>query len=365
MIIQGVVFLGFPVLAMWGARRSKALGWLGPIVLCYLLGIVLGNLVTMDTDFASTVTEATVLLAIPLLLFSTDFAEWLRIARPAAISFGLATVAVIISSTAATLLLSVQHGWQMAGMTVGVYTGGTPNMSAIGLALEVPDETFVLMNGADVILSGLYLIFLFTVGKRLLGRFLPPFDMSVVDEDARFDTRAPFGWKQVVVALAMSIGAAGVTVGVVTLVAGGLPIAGVILGITTVGILGSFLPKVRTLPGTFETGEFLLLVFAVAVGTLADIRRLVGSFGSVFLYVAVVLVGAILLHYLLAAVFRLDTDTVLITSTAAVFGPAFVGPVASAIGNRHVLVSGLATGVVGYAIGNYAGLALAYLLRPG
>src|SRR5680860_314593 len=105
MIIQGVVFLGFPVLAMWGARRSKALGWLGPIVLCYLLGIVLGNLVTMDTDFASTVTEATVLLAIPLLLFSTDFAEWLRIARPAAISFGLATVAVIISSTAATLLL--------------------------------------------------------------------------------------------------------------------------------------------------------------------------------------------------------------------------------------------------------------------
>ena len=253
----------------------------------------------------------------------------------------------------------------MAGMTVGVYTGGTPNMSAIGLALEVPDETFVLMNGADVILSGLYLIFLFTVGKRLLGRFLPAFDMSVVDEDARFDTRAPFGWKQVVVALAMSIGAAGVTVGVVTLVAGGLPIAGVILGITTVGILGSFLPKVRTLPGTFETGEFLLLVFAVAVGTLADIRRLVGSFGSVFLYVAVVLVGAILLHYLLAAVFRLDTDTVLITSTAAVFGPAFVGPVASAIGNRHVLVSGLATGVVGYAIGNYAGLALAYLLRPG
>jgi uncharacterized membrane protein len=67
----------------------------------------------------------------------------------------------------------------------------------------------------------------------------------------------------------------------------------------------------------------------------------------------------------LAAIFRIDTDTVLITSTAAVFGPAFVPTVAAALKNRAIIVSGLTTGVVGYAIGNYAGIALAYLLKPG
>jgi len=364
-IIQVALFIGFPVVAVWGARKSKALRFLGPIVLCYVFGIALGNLTTVDTDLASTFTEATVLLAIPLLLFTTDFRAWLRIARPAVISFTLAAVAVIVTAATAATILAVPHDWQMAGMTVGVYTGGTPNMSAIGIALGVPDETFVLLNGADVVLSGVYLLFLLSIAQRVLGKFLPAFDYSRLGDDFDDGERPDFGWRNVIAALGISIASSAVAVGIVYLFAPDLPIAAVILAITTVGILASFVPRIRELPGTFETGEFLLLVFAVAVGTLANVRRLVGAFGEVFVFVGIVLIGAILLHYLLATIFRIDTDTVLITSTAAVFGPAFVPPVAAALKNRQILVSGLTTGVVGYAIGNYAGIALAYLLKPG
>jgi len=363
--IQAALFLGFPVAARWGARKYKPLRFLGPIVLCYLFGIALGNLVLMNTELATTFTEATVILAIPLLLFTTDFRAWLRIARPAVISFTLAAVAVIVTAATATLILRGPHDWQMAGMTVGVYTGGTPNMSAIGIALGVPNETFVLLNGADVILSGVYLLFLLSIAQRVLGKFLPAFDYSRLGDDFDDGQRADFGWRNVLATLGLSILSSGAAVGIVYVFAPDLPIAAVILAITTVGILASFVPKIRNLPGTFETGEFLLLVFAVAVGTLANVRRLVGAFGEVFIFVAIVLIGAILLHYLLATFFRIDTDTVLITSTAAVFGPAFVPPVAAALKNRQILVSGLTTGVVGYAIGNYAGIALAYLLRPG
>lgn len=361
--VLGVVFLGFPAVAKWGAKRFKPLAFLGPIVLCYIFGIALGNLFTIDTDLATTFTEATVILAIPLLLFTTDFRAWLRIAKPAALSFALATIAVIVSSAVATLVLSVPHSWQMAGMTVGVYTGGTPNMSAVGLALDVPNETFVLMNGADVVLSGVYLLFLLSIAQRALRKFLPAFDRVQLGDEPNDETVPP-GIRNVATAVALSVGASGVAVGLVYLFAPDLPIAPVILSITTVGILASFIPRIRALPGTFETGEFLLLVFAVAIGTLANARQLAGAFGGVFLFVAIALIGAILLHYLLATFFHIDADTVLITSTAAVFGPAFVPTVAAALKNRAIIVSGLTTGVVGYAIGNYAGIALSYLLRP-
>jgi uncharacterized membrane protein len=66
----------------------------------------------------------------------------------------------------------------------------------------------------------------------------------------------------------------------------------------------------------------------------------------------------------LCALFRIDADTAIIASTAAVFGPPFVGPVANAIRNREIVAGGIATGVLGLAIGNYAGLGLAYLIRP-
>ena len=59
--------------------------------------------------------------------------------------------------------------------------------------------------------------------------------------------------------------------------------------------------------------------------------------------------------------FRVDVDTAIITSTAAVFGPPFVPPIADALDNKGVLLSGLTTGLVGYAVANYLGLGLAWL----
>ena len=60
---------------------------------------------------------------------------------------------------------------------------------------------------------------------------------------------------------------------------------------------------------------------------------------------------------------RIDRDTVLITSTASIFGPAFVGQIAQVLGNRHIVFGGMATGLVGYAIGNYLGIGVAYLVN--
>jgi uncharacterized membrane protein len=53
----------------------------------------------------------------------------------------------------------------------------------------------------------------------------------------------------------------------------------------------------------------------------------------------------------------------IITSTAGIFGPAFIPPVATALGNREIIFSGIATGLVGYAVANYLGLRLAWMLR--
>lgn len=369
------MFVGFPALAVYGANRNKALEWLSPVVLCYLFGILLGNIPgwTPDADLASTVTEITVLLAIPLLLFSTDFPKWLRVAPKAVLSFGLATVAVMVVAAVTTVISSNQdpETWKMAGMTVGVYTGGTPNMSAIGLALDVSDEKFVLVNGADVVLSAVYLLFLMTVAQRVLLKFLPAFQRTDLGEESHssgmeadpvqaLKTRP----RDVAGAVGLSVLVAGLTIGAVSVFDASLPIAPVILSVTTLGVALSFIPRIRSLAGAYETGQYLLLIFAVAIGTLANLGEMAEAFSTVFVFVAIVLGASILLHYLLAALFRIDADTVLITSTAAVFGPAFVGPIAAVLKNREIVVSGLTTGVVGYAVGNYAGLAIAYLLQP-
>jgi len=53
----------------------------------------------------------------------------------------------------------------------------------------------------------------------------------------------------------------------------------------------------------------------------------------------------------------------MITSTAALYGPAFIGQIASVINNRQLVFSGMATSLVGLAMGNYIGVGVANLLR--
>lgn len=69
------------------------------------------------------------------------------------------------------------------------------------------------------------------------------------------------------------------------------------------------------------------------------------------------------LPLLLSAIFRIDVDTVIITSVAAICSPPFVPMVAGALKNREIIVSGLTAGIIGYAVGNYLGVFCAYLFK--
>jgi uncharacterized membrane protein len=380
-----VIALVTPAVAIAAARRWRPLDVVGPVVVCYAAGVVIGNIGLVPpgsaaADTASLVQTATVALAIPLLLLGTDLRAWSRLARPALISFGLAIVSVVIVTVALAPRFELGASTdQIAGMTVGVYTGGTANMAAIGTALDVPEATFVALNAADLFVGALYLLVLLSVAQRLLARFLPaPLRVGANDDPEVGARTDPFAVRpaarHVLVALALALGVvlvvAALAVAALTPVVSGEPVldseafaTAVVLGITTLALALSFVRRVREQPGTYATGQYLFLVFAVAIGTLANLRELVGSFTSVVPYIAAVVVVAVLLHLLLARAFRIDHDTAIITSTAAVFGPPFVGPVAAALRNPDVVPSGMTTGVLGLALGNYVGLAVAALLR--
>jgi uncharacterized membrane protein len=371
--LQIALYVLFPLVAIELARRYRVFEWINPVVLCYVAGMVLANspVADVDVDTATLVTEASIPLAIPLILFSSDVRAWLSQSRPTVISFFCALVAVCVASFGAAHFMGamVEESWKISGMLVGVYSGGTPNLMSIGMALEASEETFVLLNASDVIVGGIYLLFLLTLGKPLLSKFFDPYDGPITqadtdpeDEHGRFDWRgaAP----HMGLAFALSAAIVGASAGLTLLVFGELAIAGVFLGLTTGGVAASLSSKIRGLRGSYELGNYFILVFCVAMGARTDFTELLSAGSTIFFYTVAVIAGALLLHFLLAKLFRIDVDTLIITSTAAVYGPAFVGPIAEAIGNRQVILSGLTAGLVGYAVGNYMGLGLAYLLHP-
>ena len=60
---------------------------------------------------------------------------------------------------------------------------------------------------------------------------------------------------------------------------------------------------------------------------------------------------------------RLDIGSVLVASQAAVGGPTSALAVAISREWKHLVLPGVVVGLLGYAVGTYLGLGVAYLLR--
>ena len=371
-IILVAFILFFPGAVLYGESKYKLVKWFSPIVICYLFGIILGNLnfLSLNTIIPNEISKISINLAIPLLLFNSNIMEWIGYAGKALLSYVLSIIAVVACSILMHYLYhgEIENSWQVSGMLVGVYTGGTPNMSAIGMALDTPEEIFIILNSADVVLGAIYFLFLITIGRKLLGLFLAEFQGTgdaKPDSDkhllSNISTRKLI--INIFIVLLLGLAILGFAAWTSYLIKGEIAGPWVILILTTLGIGMSFVKKVQRIKGSYETAHYLLLIFSLAIGILADIDALISKSSDLFIYCALVMFGSIVIHYFLAALFRIDRDTVIITSTAAIYGPAFVGPVANAIHNRNIIVSGITMGLLGYAIGNYLGIGVAMLLR--
>ncbi|MFT3836879.1 MAG: DUF819 family protein [Myxococcaceae bacterium] len=370
MILVAVVLaLGVPLLIRFAATKVKVLNAIGPVVLCYGAGIVLANSPWRgETDHWLQISQVMVPLAIPLLLFSTELKRWLGLARSLLLSFALACVSAMAAAGLVGVIFrkATDEYWKIAGMLVGVYVGGTANMSAIGTALGARKETFLVLNASDVLVGGAYLLFLLTVAQRLFQIVLPKFK-ATAEHGAPVEGAAAesaFKLRDAAIATALSVAIVGGSAGASFAIYGSIAPTFTLLALTTLGIAASLFAPVRKLNGSFEAGEFFLLVFCFAVGALADVRQVSGASLTLFSFVVMVMTLSIVFHLALSAAFRLDADTTLITSTATIFGPPFIGPVAAALKNRHLVGPGLTMGLAGIALGTYLGLGTAWLLRP-
>lgn len=374
MAVGQVLFLYlFPAAVVWFFRRYSKLSFLSPVLLCYLFGFIIANFNVVDRSLSMTISEISIPMAIPLLLFSAQIARWLRLAKKTILSFVLVIISALASSFIVGVLIRfhLDEFWKIGGMLVGVYTGGTPNLMAIGISLGVQPETLGLVITADTILGGLYIFFLLFAAKPLLKRVLPPFTPAAIqlEQDVLEDKEESFRllpinsklW-QTATALGLAAVIVGISIGISFLLTGAISVAVVMLAVTTLGITGSFIEKLRQACTPYAVGQYLLLVFSLAIGSTINLQEMLTISPDVFLFTTAVMVGAILIHFVLAVIFRIDVDTVVITSTAGIFAPPFVPPVATALKNQEVLVPGMLCGLVGYAVGNYLGLFMAYVL---
>ena len=384
-ILLVLFYFLFPAFVIFLGSKSSLIRKIGSIVICYVAGLVIGNINILPEDVYSLqdiITSITIPLAIPLLLFSENIRKWVKMARTTFLSFLLGLLSVFIMIIIGFMIFKeiIPDAWKISGMLVGVYSGGTPNLAAISEMLDVKEEIYILTHTSDLIIGALVLLFLISVGQRFFLSFLRPYK-HIDDEEERlknnnsvaeFESYEGIFSKEIFFPL---LKAFGFTI-IIFAIGGGLSFlfssnyqaVVAILTITTLGIAASLVPKINKIKKTFPAGMYFILVFSVVVASMADLREMIGNghsivLLSILLFIVLAVVGSLLLHAIFSWIFKIDADHFIITSVALSMSPPFVPVIAGAIKNRHIVLPGLILGIIGYALGNYLGVIVAYLLK--
>ncbi|MBN2863328.1 MAG: DUF819 family protein [Bacteroidales bacterium] len=381
-ILMIAFFMLTPMLVIFLEDKYRIVKKVGGVLICYILGALVGNLGILPEGadvYQNMFTNLTVPLALPLILFSMNVKKWLKHARSAISSLllGLFTVVLMIFVGYWIFRDSIPEIWKVSGMLTAVYSGGTPNMAAMKTALNIDTEIYLMTHTYEVALGAIYLIFILSVGQRVFLLWLPPFrsqgevnnikGTANLNIEEEYESYAGFFKKKtflpVLAAFGLSVLIFGSSYGLSMLFPESYSTAAIILLITTFGIACSFVPRIKNIDKTFQTGMYFILIFSLVVSSMADIRQLVNISFDLFWYVGLAMFGSHILHALLARLFKIDADTVIISGSALICSPPFVPVVAGALKNREVILTGLVVGIVGYAVGNYLGVIIAYALR--
>ena len=376
-VILLIIFVLAPTGVLWLCRHVKFCGKVGPILLLYIIGFIIGNLPFINEGtmpLKDTITSAMIPLAIPMLLFACSFDFSILKGSAKVLILGLIAAIIAVVSGYFIFGIHIHEGDKVAALLMGCETGGTINMASLQQMLGVSNETYVLLNTYDMIVCFIYLIFLMSFGIKF-SRKIMPFDKSKIDittsikveDESTHNPYSDFFSKKWMNQLWKILIAVVVCVVLAFLLTKAFPkgwfMPVFILGITTFAIIASFFKPIKKLDKSYDTGMYLIYIFSITVASMADLRNIhLAEELNVLGFLFFIIFGSLFLLWILGAIFKVDADLTVIASVALVNSPPFVPMIVSAQKNKSMLIPGITIGLVGFAVGNYLGFMIAQLL---
>lgn len=370
---------GVPLALMLLAKRCPIIEKISPMVVLYVVGLIVGNTGVLGADaqpVCANVSNVVVLLTIPLMLLGCDYRTLSAKMALKAFFIGLFSVLAVTvagyfmfrGQAAASGVEGVDFAKISAVMT-GIYIGGIPNLAPVSKAVDLPQHLFLLVSGYDLIVTGLYLIIIvffgnmiirMVFGKKRDGIYTENDNVGITGSEKR-------PWPKMLLNRAMGILVVILIAAVAYAVSLLLPVknsvAVIIIAITTLSIVVSFWKPIKRLEGTFDMGLYFVYVFCLAVATMVNVHDLeLSRYLFILYYIGFAVFGSLVLQLMLAKLFKVDGDLTLAASIAFINSPPFVPMVAAVLKNKDVILPGIAIGLLGYAVGNYLGITIFWLL---
>ena len=364
---------GVTALAFWLDHRFPPLSKVGASLLVIIFGAILSNtgIVPHQSPVYRGIEGPVTSLAIVYLLLGVGLGDLKDAGPQMLVLFVVACVGTALGTLAGAFMFAGDLGletWKLAGTFTGTYTGGSLNFAAVGRGLELPASTFAAASAADNVTTALWMGITLIAPISLLGRTRPLAGPQMANPEAGADREHdhhPF-WGRTPISLLdlVLLAAIGMAVLIASRLLGNLVgLVPEILWLTTLALLLAQLPGVRSLAGSQQLGNLGLHLFFAVIGIRSLVAAIAEVGPAVFFYTLVVVGIHGIFLFLVGRALKGSIPMIAVVSQAAIGGPSTAMAVAVSRDWRSLVLPGVAVGLLGYALGNYAGFGVAYLVR--
>lgn len=304
-------------------------------------------------------------LAIALFLVRADLVSIVVEGGRTLIGFLFGGVGVVVGAWLGAKLLNLgPHEAEYAGVFSATYVGGSLNFAAVAEAIGFRDPTALAAGVAIDNVVGLgYVLLVGAAASWSLFKSHFAWRAERLTEAAGDDDtveRAP-----TVIDLALALGLATLACALGTAIAEALnqPSYG-ILYITVLMVAIATLGRrwLKSIAGPELAATLFMYLFFALLGAGADLSAMLGAAPALFAYVLIIFAVHIVFILAGARLCRLNHAEIVIASTACIGGPPIAIAFAVLFGWRRLAVPAVATGVLGYVLGNFVGIGLFELL---
>jgi uncharacterized membrane protein len=377
-IAIAAVLLGVISLSLWLTDRFSWAKRVSAVLWILFLSALASNLGVIPKSAAlySGITSLTVPFAVCLILFTVNLSDVRKAGKAMIVAFVVASIGTVAGVLAAGLALDPllqgilgEESWKLAGPYTGTYIGGSLNFFALWEGLEIGDpDLFAAANAVDNLtifpLFAVWILVPTWLGSRfVVGKFWTRKE-DTIEQEPPEEVVPRFVPTHVAILSFSAFLIMWLSDWITTDLLGGLPFElPSILVLTTLALIVAQLGLLKNLEGAWRLGNLAFYLFFAAVGALIDIYSAVVLSPALFAYVMIILVVHMVVLYGLGRLLKLDVGVLTIASVATKAGPALVPAIADSKGWKELALPGVIVALLGYAVGNYAGFATAYVMK--
>lgn len=307
-----------------------------------------------------------------LMLLNSDLRQIRKLGGKIILAFFAAAISIGIAFILAFILFQsalAEGAWKTLAALSGSWMGGTGNMAAIQMALNVPDASMgytLLIDSIDYALWVMLLLALVPYAQRFshwtgadtsqldaVGESLTEADSKPVSGDQTTSLLFLLATSLVVSALTQAVAELLPTSAFFT------QTTWTVLIVTILGVLAAMTP-ISKLFGAIELSNIMLYLIIALIASRADFAELAAAPTYILMGIVILLLHGLMM-VVFAKLFKFDLFTCGVASLANIGGVASA-PILAAAYSRALIPVGVLMAMLGYIIGTGGGLIVGKIL---